>query len=283
MDNHVKELIAEEIKRLSTQYSQAKVAEMIDVSSATCNHMQNGKWQLISDSKWRKVMVNLKLDPFWNIAETHTLKTMEALLFAVQKRHLSILISENAGFGKSEAYKHYSKKYINVIHVECKQYWSKKSYVKNLLQTCGLSQHGTTEELIERFLTYAKEQDSLLMIIDQADKLKPNQFDLFMDFYNDLFGHVGFVLSGVPALQKRLLKGVQSDKPGYREIWSRIGSKVYDGLNEPTMKDVESICKANGVDNEGDIVYIYNVSNGDLRKVRREIEKIQLAQNRNAA
>lgn len=283
MNTIEKKQIAAEIKRLSQKSSQKKVAATLNISTATISAMVNNKWEHIADNMWRKAKASLKLDTGWNIAQTRNMQLFQDLLMAVQSKHLSIGISEKAGIGKSAAYKLYSRNYKNVIHIECKHYWSKKSYVKNLLMQCGLPTVGTTEELIENFLDYVKELESPLIIIDQADKLKPNQFDLFMDFYNDLFGHTGFVLSGVKALEKKILKGVQADKVGYREIWSRIGSKFFDDLNEPNREDVAAICIANGVEDQESINYIFNVCDGDLRKVRREVEKRQLQAERRSA
>jgi DNA transposition AAA+ family ATPase len=276
MKNQEKQSISTELYRQSTFTSQNRIAAKMQVSIATISQMINKNWDHISNEMWRKVKVNLKLDLNWIVVETQNYKILTNTINAVQSRSLAIGISEIAGLGKSEAYKQYARSYKNVIHIECKSYWTKKSYVKNLLITAGLEPIGKTEEMIEQFLDHVKGLEKPLIIIDQADKLKDPQLDLFMDFYNDLFGHCGFVLSGVKALKIRLLKGVQKDKIGYREIWSRIGSKFYDQLATTNKQDVASICKANGVDDGERIAYIFNTCEGDLRKVRREIEKLQL-------
>lgn len=283
MNTQEKETIVAELKLQSNLSSQNKVASKLGISNATISQMINGNWQLIKDDMWRKAKVNLRLDLGWNIVETTNKKILTNALLAVQQRHLSIGISENAGIGKTETYKQYARKYRSVIHVECKNYWSKKSYVKNLLTNSGLDPVGTTEQLIEQFLDYVKSLDMPLIIIDQADKLKDPQLDLFMDFYNDLHGHCGFVISGVQALKKRILRGVQRDKIGYRELWSRIGAKFFDQLQDISLQDVEEICKGNGVTDKELINMIYNVADGDIRKVRREVEKAQLIKSKKAA
>lgn len=276
MDKNQKQRIVTEIEKLIEFGSQKRLAPTLGISTATLSQMVNGNWKSISDDMWRKAKVNLKLDFNWNLAATSNYNIITKTLQSVQLRSLSIGISENAGIGKSETYKRYAKDFKNVIHVECKNIWSKKSYMKNLLNLSGHEAIGTTEELFEKFVDQIKGLEKPLIIIDQADKLKDPQLDLFMDFYNELLGHCGFVLSGVPALKIRIRKGVLKDKIGYREIWSRIGSKWYDKITETSKKDVEMICKANGVEDMEDITEIYNISDGDLRKVRREVEKIQL-------
>lgn len=278
MTTHEKSLIATELKTQAKLTSQNKLASKLGISNATVSMMVNNKWDSIDDAMWNKAKVNLKLDLNWVVVETSNYQTLFKALQVVQSRNLSIGISENAGIGKSEVYKQYTRTYKNVIHVECKNYWSKKSYVKNLLTTVGIDPVGTTEELIHQFLDHVKGLKKPLIIIDQADKLKDPQLDLFMDFYNDLFGHCGFILSGVKSLKKRIIKGVQRDKMGYRELWSRIGSKFYDQIGATTVQDVAKICMANGVEDGETIMEISNLSEGDLRKVRREVEKYQLMQ-----
>lgn len=276
MKDTEKQLIVDEIILQAKLTSQNKIAHKIGVSTATISQMVNHNWKLIKADLWRKSKVNLKLDFDWKIVETENFNILNKVLYSVQVNRLSIGISENAGIGKSEAYKHYLRKYKNVIYVECKAYWKRKTYVKHLLTATGLDSQGTEEEMIDRFLDHLKGLENPIVIIDQADKLKDPSLDLFMDFYNDLGPHCAFVLSGVKALEKRILRGVRNDKTGYRELWSRIGSKFYDRIIATTLSDVEKICIANGVTDPSDHDYIFKISTGDLRKIRREIKVRQI-------
>lgn len=277
MNKNQKQAIANEVAAISLKTSQSKVAKKAGVSTATISQIVNNNWDLIRPEMWRKVQVKLKIQLSWNTAKIANLDIITDLLTAAQSKSLSICITHKAGAGKSEAYRFYEKKADNIIYIECKNYWTKKSYIKHLLLACGLDTIGTVEELIERFLDYIRSLENPLVIIDQADKLKDPSLDLFMDFYNDLESHCGFVLSGVPALAKRIRKGVQADKIGYRELYSRVGSKFIE-LDPISLDDVKAICNANGLDNEESINEIYNTSEGDLRRVRRDIDKFFLEQ-----
>ncbi len=287
MTNEQKSAIVAELKRLGNKYKdpnnkkdkgQKILAKRAKVSTATISQMINGNWRLIRSEMWRKVKINLRIDWGWQTAEIENLKIINNLLQASQQGSMSICITHNAGAGKSYTYQLYERTYKNVIYIECKQYWSKKSYVRHLLIACGLDDNGTVEELIERFIEHLIELEKPLVIIDQFDKLKTSSMDLFMDFYNDLDGHCGFVLSGVPALKKHIESACQRDKSGYKEARSRFGVK-YIPLNVISKNDVENICKANGVTDEHVIDEIYNTCEGDLRRVRRSIEKYFLMQN----
>jgi len=275
MNVQLKREIADEVIKMSQSTSQNKVSAKAGVSSATISQIRNNNWELIADEMWRKIMSNLKISTGWKIAPTTNLKSVTQLIAAAQQRKLSIGIAYDAGAGKSVCYKLYANENPNSIYIECKNYWSKKSYVKSLLKACGIKPFGTTEEMIEHFLDHMKSLHDPILIIDQFDKLKDPSMDLFMDFYNELEGACAFIVSGVPALKKRVVKGAQRDKIGYRELYSRIGRKFIE-LDPIKLNDVKSICEANGLTDKEEINYIFKNSEGDIRRVRRDVERYHL-------
>jgi DNA transposition AAA+ family ATPase len=275
MNATMKREIANEVIALAKATSQNKVATKAGVSSATISQIRNDKWELIADEMWRRIKSNLNIATGWNIALTSNLKGITSLLSSAKQRKLSVGIAYNAGAGKSLSYKRFARTIENVIYIECRNYWSKKSYVKHLIKACGFKPFGTTEEMIETFLEHMKTLNDPLLIIDQFDKLKDPSMDLFMDFYNELEGACGFIVSGVPALEKRVVRGAQRDRIGYRELYSRIGRKFVK-LDAIKLDDVKNICNANGVADKDEIKYIFNNSEGDIRRVRKDIERIHL-------
>lgn len=275
MKNSEKKLIQKEIVRLSQQISQNKIARRAGVSPATISQIVNGNWNLIKPEMWRKIKVKLKIDTGWNIAPTRMYKDLEAFLSAAQNRHLTLAFSHKAGTGKTTHFTHYQKTHANVIYVEGSRTMSKKSFIKALLTNAGQDDFGTTEELIGKFIDYVSGLENPLIILDQFDKLKDGPFDLFMDFYNELHGHCGFIISGVSALKKRILNGVQRQKIGYEEIWSRMNRRFIP-LYPVNLSDVKLICEHNGITDTETINEIYNGCEGDLRRVRQEVEKYHL-------
>lgn len=271
MTNLQKQQITAEIKHLCSLTSQNKVATKAGVSSATISQMINENWSLIKDEMWRKVKVKLRIELDWQTAQTSNLDYIYKHLVKAKERSLSFGVSHDAGAGKSHTYKLFAKTHPNVIYIECKTYWKTKSYAKALVTACGLDDYGTTEELVERFIDYLAGLSEPLVIIDQMDKLKDGSMDFFIDLYNDLNGHCGFVLSGVPALEKRIKRGVKTDRTGYFELWSRIGRKFLK-LKPVTVQDVKAICEANGLTDQEKIEDIFSLCDGDLRRVKKDVE-----------
>lgn len=275
-----KKRIANEVAWQADKVSQRVVANKAQVSTATISQIKAGNWDSISDSMWRKVQNNLRIDLNWKTAITDNLKEIYSFCSSAQSQGMAICIADDAGKGKSNGYKYYDRTNSNVIHIECKASWTKKTFVRNLLISMGVSYVGTFEEMLEMFNEHIKKMHKPLLILDQADKLKDPQLDLFMEFYNDHEGHLGIILSGVKALEKRIDKGRQRKKVGFDEIYSRFGSK-YITLNGLSRKDVQLVCYANDVEDEEFIQQIYDTCGGDFRRVRREIQKIHLSRNPN--
>lgn len=276
MENSLKTAIVKEVTWLSEKLSQRVIAGKAQVSSATISQMIAGNWTNISDNMFRKVKNNLRIDLNWNVAITNNLKEVYSFCHNAQQQSLAICISDHAGKGKSNGFKFYDRQNSEVIHLECKASWSRKSFLKNLLIVMGVSPIGTTEEMLETFNEEIKKLNRPLLILDQADKLKDPQLDLFMEFYNDHEGHLGIILSGVKALEKRIDKGRQRNKVGFDEIYSRFGSK-YITLDPVRKADVVEICKVNDVEDPNTVQTIYDTCGGDLRRVRREIQKYHIA------
>jgi len=270
-----KTILAEEVERLANKTSQVNVSHRLEVSNATISNIINGVHESISDAMWRKVQKILHIDFDWVTAHTGNYKLVYNLLSTAKSESISLAISDDAGKGKTHTYREFSCIENNVIHIECKNYWTKKAYIQQLLINTGVSSEGTTQELIKRFIEYVRGLDKPLIIIDQFDKLKDPQMDLFMDFYNDLNNQCGFLLSGVKAFEKRVLKGVNRQKIGYSELFSRIGRKFIH-LKPLSLHDVELIAKSNGVVGDQQISYMYQNSDGDFRRIRRDIDIIKL-------
>ncbi len=276
MESAHKNFIVNELNLRCEKSSQKKVAKQAQVSDATISQMRNGKWDLIRDEMWMKVKVNLSINWSWITAKTSNYLLLMDLLGKAQKYSMSICVSDRQGLGKTHAYKEYQREFSNVILIRCKNTWTKKSFAKHQLIACGLETGGTTEEMFERFANHLKNLSKALVIYDQFDKLKETQKDLFMDYYDDLDGNTGFLLSGV-SLEQQERKGCGLNKMGYRERYSRYGSRFIQ-LNKISIQDVSKICIANGVSDTEVIEWVFEDCEGDLRRVKRLIERYYMEQ-----
>jgi hypothetical protein len=85
-----------------------------------------------------------------------------------------------------------------------------------------------------------------LLIVDQANSLKPSALRSHIYLFNECEDKLGLVIIGTENLEHEIKKGVRLNKPGYDEFDSRFG-RTYIHLIGATLSDTRKICEVNGV------------------------------------
>lgn len=253
--------------------SQNKVAAgMTSVSAAILSQMRNHNWESISDEMWRKVSKYVGVTANgWNYAETRNSKDLLQFFNDSQQFSLVLAITGKAGAGKSESAKKYEAENKNSFLLSCNEYWDKRWFLKELLGKMGKDHAGLTlPEMMHKAVLLLKSLENPIIILDEADKLADNVLLFFITLYNALENHCGIVLMATHFLEKRIRRGVATEKKGYREIYSRVGLRFIE-LENTSYSDVEKICTVNGIDDTAIIRTISKDCDGDVRRVRRLI------------
>ena len=263
-----------------------RYATQAGVSPATISALKKGDWEKFSERMWQKLAIACDYSTKnWHSAETANFRMIQKYCATAQAQSISLAISYAAGSGKTHGYKNYADHNPNVIYLECADHWTRNIFMEHFLREMGLNGDGLkVVEKAEVVINTLKQMDSPLVIMDESDKLKPGPFMFFIELYNKLDGYCGFLLSGAPYFKLHMEKFARRDKKGYREIYSRVGRR-FIALNSISGKDVEKVCHANGIYETEHMNSIFNDCEGDLRRVKRAVEKLkmQLAKNLTAA
>lgn len=278
------------MKTTEKQQIKAKLAEFCDnkggqnkasnamrgVSSATISQVLNDNWELISDEMWRAIASQIGYDPrMWVVVETRGYKRMYGLLQDSQDNALVFAITGDAGCGKSEAIKSYAANNRNVYNLSCSEYWNRKHFMTELLQSMGIDSTGcTVSEMMSDIILALKKRENPLVVLDEADKLSDQVLYFFISLYNKLEDHVGIILCATDYLEKRVKKGVRTNRKGYKEIYSRVGKKFIP-IQVINSEDVAAVCIANGVDDVETINEIIDDCDNDLRRVKRKVHAVK--------
>ncbi|RWW91837.1 ATP-binding protein [Flavobacterium cerinum] len=287
--NEIVTAIQREIKALG---SANKVSVKCEISNATISNMVNENWDLIKIEMWLKVAGKLGVQfSGWQIAETTNFKMMNHVLTDAKNASLFIPVSEKAGAGKTAAIEVFTQANSDSVYRIRANEWAKREFLTALALSLGIeipkgviSVYQLGNKIIEFFKERAFQKP--LLIIDEADKLKAPALRWLIAFFNELEDIVGVVISGTENLEKEIVKGVKMQAKGYDEIASRFG-RNFVHLIGSTMKDVELICQANGIDNKDTITKIFNECNPvpmivnkqsfkvvkDMRRVKRVIKR----------
>lgn len=264
--------IIENLKNyIAIKGSQNKAANAIGISPATLSKIMSGKTSDIAPEMWRiiadKIGANKK--NAWQIVETSAYKQLMFVFENAQNESMALAICGDAGAGKSTAAIEYAKTHNEVALLSCSEFWNKKEFLSNLLQSIGISSDGmNVAELMQSAVSNLKRMETPLIILDEADKLRDDVLYFFITLYNSLEDCCGIILMATEFLKKRIEKGVKNCKKGYKEIFSRLGRK-FIAVESATIDDVAIACAANNLTIEKEINKIFNECEGDFRRVKR--------------
>ncbi|KAA2245521.1 ATP-binding protein [Chitinophaga agrisoli] len=254
--------------------SQAKAcASLRDVSEATIINMKSGKWDNISDGKWRTVAKQIGMDnQLSRFVETMDFNTLILYFDLAREEGATFAITAPAGYGKTFTGKWYadSMKGKPVYYLQCASYWNKKYFLVELGKAMGINYRGmSVYDLMENIISELRTQDQPLIILDEIDKLKDEVLLFFITFYNELNGLCGIVWTSTDAIKRRIEKGIRLNKMGYEEVYRRIGRRFIP-LSGTNQQEVEELCEMYGINGAEEINRIRNEYQGDISRIDRE-------------
>jgi DNA transposition AAA+ family ATPase len=279
--NQIKELLEAYVKRAE---SQNKAAVQLGLSPALITQVLKNNWQQISDKMWLKIAAGVGIkDIGWAVVNTTNSRILTTFLNDAQENSNVYGIVGEPGSSKSETSKQYVAVNNHAYRIECGEYWNRKMFLSEILTTMGIDNSGyNVGEMMHIIVKELKGKESPVLILDEADKLSDQVLYFFITLYNRLEGHCGIVLLATDHLQKRLAKGLRLNRKGYKEIYSRLGRK-FIALKTPSSKDIAQICMANGITDVKAIQDITEDAEGDLRRVKRLVDKHHKKQNESKA
>jgi DNA transposition AAA+ family ATPase len=251
--NEIIQLIEAEKMRLG---SYKAVAVKCKVSETTVSQLLSGTYLAKGDDMYLKIALALGYEfdeGRWNIATDVTnFRIIAEVLNDAKEESMFIGISEKAGSGKTATADIYlsQNKSKGVFKLNCKE-WSGRIFLLELAREIGSEipkGYASVNDLIENIadtikkIAYARP----LIILDQANSLKPSALRTLIHLFNECEDILGVVIIGTDNLECEIKRGVRLNKTGYDELDSRFGRK-YIHLIGATLKDTRKICEVNGI------------------------------------
>ena len=268
-----------------------KVATKTGASSATISQMRANNWELIKDEMWQQVASKLGYQPKnWNVVPITNYKVMTTTMRDAKNEQLFFAVSHSAGSGKTASINDFAEKSNSTYVIQARE-WSRREFLVKLTETLGIEAgrgYISVDKLIDKVIKFFRERASFspLLIVDEADKLKPSALRFFIPFYNALEDLCGVVIAGTENLEKEVKAGVRYNKKGFDELDSRFG-RNFIHLIGATEKDINAICAANGITDSATQKEIFKEASpsvlvyggkqykvvSDLRRVKRIIKR----------
>lgn len=242
-----------ESKRLG---SQSQVANKAGISPATItNILRADHHHKVHTEMWLRVAASLSvpLQTTWQLCRTTlNYELVHSIVEKTQRLCHFNIISEAAGSGKSSALADIVQQHPQhkIYRMVCSE-WGRREFLLHLCQQLGLSLargYLKIPEIEEAIFSFFGKQAHLrpLLIIDEADKLKPHALRFFISLYNRLEGKMACILSGTQHLRHMLQRGVRLGHKGFDELESRFG-RTYKTLIGTRREDFEQIATLNGI------------------------------------
>lgn len=243
-------LIEAEINRLGTQ---SAVANKCGVSDAVIDQLRKNKYAAKGDDMWLKVGGILGFKPLvWNVvSDTVDTKIVLKMMSDAKSKSMFMALVDHAGAGKSEGIELFMKRNPNnVFYIQCME-WTYTEFLTKLLTSLGVEIPKGIGRPVNMYLEalikfFSKRTGRPLLIIDQANSLKPNVLSFIIHLFNECEDKLALVIAGTPHLEQMIKQGVKKNWKFYDEIDSRLGRR-YVNLIGATLGDVRKICAANGI------------------------------------
>lgn len=282
-----KKIVAEIIRQSSNYPSAAKMAKAIGISPAQLSRIKKGDIErVIADSKWisiaRKLGVELNEQKKWNIARTPAFEFIFSQLSACQNNAVSLLLCDAADIGKTFTAKVYARENKHTAYVDCSQVKTKQRLVRKIATEFGVDATGRYADVYEDLIYYLKSLETPLIILDEAGDLQYPAFLELKALWNATERSVGWYMMGADGLKAKIERNLGVRKVGYTELFSRFGGRYQkitpegkEHLRDFNFEQVAKIGKANG---HPDVKKLYAKTNGSLRRIYIEIQKLKTQQ-----
>lgn len=245
-----KQAVQAQLQAYAAKYpSQNKAINSLGLSAGTVNSVLNGKFDNISDEMFLRIrsLVAPTAADDWAICDTTAYRELSLLLADAQANRNVSWVVGNAGIGKTTTARDYAACHDNVFVVSCSEDMRRGDFVHELARVIGLRLAQTSlREKFQAVTDALRTLDRPLLVFDEGDKLADTVFYYFISIYNALEGRCGIIFLSTEYIKRRMSIGLEYDKKGYDEIYSRIGRRFID-LTPATQHEVTAVCRANGL------------------------------------
>lgn len=283
-----KKILAAIAQNRANYPSDAKHATSLGISTSVYSMVKQGALdKALSDANWvriaRRLGVNLRHEIEWKPANTFTFLFIQKQLELAQLSSLSMILCDEPNIGKTYSAKYYIGCHENAVYIDCSQVKTKRRLIRKIATEFGTDNKGTYSDVYEDLVYYLRTLNSPLIILDEAGDLQYEAFLELKALWNATEHCCGWYMMGADGLKEKINRSIDCKKVGYTEMLSRYGgrfSKVTpDDSKEREkflMKQASIVAKVNAPA-DADIPTIVRKTQGGLRRVYTEIEKLKIA------
>lgn len=254
--------------------SYAAVARKCNVNVGAMSTMLRGKYGADETQLLQKIAKQLDYrENNWQVVPSiSNYRNIAAVYNDAKESSMWFAISNKAGSGKTQTLEDLFNRDASgtSVFVQAEEWSGRQFLIKLIEKIIGdeplkgsyKSVSALTDIVVGYFNDMSLEHPVLL--IDEADKLRPAALRTLIPIYNRTEHRLGVILSGTENFEKEIKSGVRLCKKGFDELESRFG-RTYIHLKGATEQEVYAICEANGMKVKEVQAHIW----GELEKVKK--------------
>lgn len=226
-----KEKVREAVLSARENYggSDSDYSKSIGISASIYSRLKKGEVErIISDTQWltigRILDVQLKENK-WKVARTVVYDQIEDSLIFCQQNSTSMILVDDCGIGKTYCAKHIIRTMKNAFYLDCSQCKTKQQFIRTLAKTVGVESTGKYIDVKSNLKYFLNLIEMPLIALDEAGDLDYNAFLELKELWNATSGSCAWYMIGADGLRAKIRRGIQNEKVGYREIFSRFSDE----------------------------------------------------------
>lgn len=219
--------------------NQAQTAQFLGVSASQLSRVLKAEpdCHVISDAKWKLMAQKLGLRLHQNqelkLVKTPVFNYGMSILENFQANSVSGIWCDANDIGKTRTARHYSQTMQHAAYIDCSQPQTLRQFYQTIANQFGIGSNGSLANLYEDLTFYINTLPSPIIILDEAGYiLKRNWILNVQGFWNAFDGKCSFVFIGADGFKALFEKGVEDNRVGYGELFSRAGRK-YCSITRP--------------------------------------------------
>jgi len=232
------------------------------------NNVLTYNWHLLQQEDWQLLArkVGFYCDD-WNVAETGTYLMLNILFNDAGRCASNFGLALAAGSGKTFVAQCYAKQHPDTIYIKGSSRLTKRNLLAQCLKQLHVHPTKTVNTLLQKLETSMQYMNEPLIIIDDAQKLKPSVLQFLAALMQ---GKSGMIIMGTENLLQRLNA---NNKLG-KELCRLLGKQLIKGnLNRPF--DAALVCVANGITEDAKIRALCR-RNNNLHHISMAIQQLKM-------
>jgi hypothetical protein len=209
--------------------SDTSFAKKWSINAAVYNRIKKGERSgLLKDAHWMEIARELDVtmnSSKWKLARTDVFNVIEEDINFCKENSKSRICVDDCGIGKTYSAKYISRKLTNCFYIDGSQAKTKQQLIRTLAKEIGINNNGRYIDVKEKTKYYLKSLPKPMVIIDEAGDLDYTAFLELKEMWNATDHVCGWYLMGADGLRAKITRGINNEKVGFKEMFSRHSEK----------------------------------------------------------